>query len=238
MKKIQQKNIKNTKVKWIQNFKKIKNAPTIFFGNEFFDSIPIKQFKRKNNTILEKYFVLKNNGQIIENFKKASSKDIKVIRSFKTFKNQKFIEFPKNGFSILKQIIKKIKRLDGCLLMIDYGYLKPKNNNTIQSVINHKKNDILENLGKADISCHVNFQLLTEFFLKNNLQVKKTISQKEFLNNMGIKERADLISRKMKFLDKTNLYLRLKRLTSSNLMGDLFKVILTYKHNRNYFGFK
>ena len=122
--------------------------------------------------------------------------------------------------------------------MIDYGYLKPNNNNTIQSVINHKKNNILENLGKADISCHVNFQLLTEFFLKNNLQVEKTISQKEFLNNMGIKERADLISRKMKFLDKTNLYLRLKRLTSSNLMGDLFKVILTYKYNRNYFGFK
>ena len=122
--------------------------------------------------------------------------------------------------------------------MIDYGYLKPNNSNTIQSVLNHKKNNILENLGKADISCHVNFQLLTEFFLKNNLQVEKTISQKEFLNNMGIKERADLISRKMKFLDKTNLYLRLKRLTSSNLMGDLFKVILTYKYNRNYFGFK
>ena len=238
LKKIQQKNIKNTKVKWIQNFKKIKKAPTIFFGNEFFDSIPIKQFKRKNNTILEKYFVLKSNGQIIEDFQKASSKDIKVIRSFKTFKNQKFIEFPKNGFSILKEIIKKIKKLDGCLLMIDYGYLKPNNNNTIQSVLNHKKNNILENLGKADISCHVNFQLLTEFFSKNNLQVEKTISQKEFLNNMGIKERADLISRKMKFLDKTNLYLRLKRLTSSNLMGDLFKVILTYKYNRNYFGFK
>ena len=70
LKKIQQKNIKNTKVKWIQNFKKIKKAPTIFFGNEFFDSIPIKQFKRKNNTILEKYFVLKSNGQIIENFQK------------------------------------------------------------------------------------------------------------------------------------------------------------------------
>ena len=50
--------------------------------------------------------------------------------------------------------------------MIDYGYLKPNNNNTIQSVINHKKNNILENLGKADISCHVNFQLLTEFFKK------------------------------------------------------------------------
>ena len=36
--------------------------------------------------------------------------------------------------------------------MIDYGYLKPNNSNTIQSVLNHKKNNILENLGKADIS--------------------------------------------------------------------------------------
>ena len=43
----------------------------------------------------------------------------------------------------------------------------------------------------------------------------------------------------MKFLQKTNLYLRLKRLLSSNLMGSLFKVILTYDFSKNqYLGFK
>ena len=28
-----------------KNFKKYKKGPVIFFGNEFFDAIPIKQFK-------------------------------------------------------------------------------------------------------------------------------------------------------------------------------------------------
>ena len=56
---------------------------------------------------------------------------------------------------------------------------------------------------------------------------------------MGIIERAEIIGKKMKFSDQSNLYLRLKRLLSPNLMGDLFKVILAYKDkNNNYFGFK
>ena len=35
--------------------------------------------------------------------------------------------------------------------MIDYGYLIPNNQNTLQSVMDHKRNDLLNNLGKADI---------------------------------------------------------------------------------------
>ena len=44
-----------------------------------------------------------------------------------------------------------------------------------------KKNIKHNNLGKADVTSHVNFDLLHEFFLKNNLEVKKTISQEDFL---------------------------------------------------------
>ena len=42
--KIQKKKLKNPRVKWIKNFNKIISGPVIFFGNEFFDAIPIKQF--------------------------------------------------------------------------------------------------------------------------------------------------------------------------------------------------
>ena len=122
--------------------------------------------------------------------------------------------------------------------MIDYGYLEPNNQNTLQSVMNHKKNSLLNNLGKADITSHVNFKLLNEFFIKNNLDVKKIISQQKFLKNMGIIERAEIISKKMKFRDKSNVYLRIKRLLSTSLMGELFKVILVYKSKSNkFFGF-
>ena len=75
----------------------------------------------------------------------------------------------------------------------------------------------------------VNFTLLKEFFLKHKFQVNKIISQKEFLKNMGILERAETVAKKMNFKDKADLYLRLKRLLSPKLMGELFKVIVASK---------
>ena len=87
----------------------------------------------------------------------------------------RFIEFPKLGFDELQQIIKKISKLHGGLLLIDYGYLKPTNKDTLQSVMKHKKNKLLSNLGKADVTSLVNFKLLNEYFIKNNLKVKKVV---------------------------------------------------------------
>ena len=238
LKKIQKTNINSDKIKWINNFQNIDDAPVIFFGNEFFDAIPIKQFKRKQKKLYEKNYFLNDNYKIKETLKKANKQDLKNIQSFEVLKNLKFIEFPKSGFNEMKKIIKTISKLSGCLLMIDYGYLKPNNQNTLQSVIKNKKNNLLQNLGEADITSHVNFSLLKEFFLKNKCRVKKVISQKEFLIKMGINTRAEIIAKKMKFRDQTNLYLRLKRLLSPKLMGELFKVILVYKcKNSNYLGF-
>ena len=235
LKKIQKKTLQNKDIKWIDTFNKIKKGPVIFFGNEFFDAIPIKQFKKIKNSLYEKNYTLDKNYKIKEIFKKASNADIKVIQSYKTLKNLKFIEFPKLGFQELKKITNKISQLKGCLLMIDYGYLKSNNQNTLQSVMKHKKNNLLSNLGKADITAHVNFALLNEFFTKNNLKIKKLISQKQFLEHMGIIERAKIISKKMKFSEQSNLYLRIKRLLSPNSMGELFKVILAHKSNINNF---
>jgi len=238
LKNLQKKNIKNNEIRWVKNFKDISNGPVIFFGNEFFDALPIKQFNNVKGLLFEKYYKLDSDNKIREIFKKASKKDISNINSYKSLKNQKFIEFPKFGFMELENIVKKILRLNGCLLLIDYGNVKSVNQNTLQSVINHKKNHLFMNLGKADVTSHVNFKLLSEFFVKNKLKVKKIVSQQKFLTNMGIIERAEIIAKKMKFKDQSNMYLRLKRLLSSTLMGELFKVTLAYKSKSDkFFGF-
>ena len=239
LRKVQKKNILNKDVKWIGNLNEIKKGPVIFFGNEFFDALPIKQFKKIKNNIFEKYYALEKNKNIKEIFTKASSASIKIIKSYKSLKNLKFIEFPQFGLQELKKINKKISKLGGCILMVDYGYLKPTNQNTMQSVIKHKRNSLLDNLGKADITAHVNFALLSEFFKKGGLKVKNVITQKQFLERMGILERAQIMAHKMKFREQSNLYLRLKRLLGANYMGNLFKVIMAYKFNKNNFaGFK
>jgi len=239
LKKVQKKKILNKEVKWIDNLSGIKKGPVIFFGNEFFDSIPIKQFKKIKDYIFEKNYVLMKNKKIKEIFTKASPTSVKIIKSYKSLKNLKFIEFPQFGLQELKKINKKISKLGGCILMIDYGYLKPNNQNTLQSVMKHKRNNLLDNLGKADITSHVNFALLSEFFKKDGLKVKNVVTQKQFLERMGILERAQIMSNKMKFSEQSDLYLRLKRLLGPKYMGDLFKVIMAYKlNNNNFAGFK
>ena len=44
--------------------------------------------------------------------------------------------------------------------------------------------------------------------MKNNLKIKNLITQKEFLENMGIIERAKILSKKMKFTQQSDLYLK------------------------------
>ena len=236
---IQKKKINNSKIKWIKNFAKIKSGPTIFFGNEFFDALPIKQFSKKKNILFEKYFSINKNNKITEIYKKANKKDILLINKYKSIKNLKFIEFPKLGLNELNKIIRKVKNLTGGILLIDYGYLKSNNNNTIQSIINHKKNKLLDNLGKADVTSLVNFQLLKEHYIKERLNVKKINTQKIFLEKMGIIERANTLSKKMNFKEQANLYTRLRRLLDEQLMGNLFKVIFAFKfEKKNFMGFE
>ena len=77
-----------------------------------------------------------------------------------------------------------------------------------------------------------------EYFLKNEMNVKKIVTQKFFLEKMGIVERAKILEKKMNLKQKNYMLSTLNRLLNKKLMGDLFKVILAYKFNKdNFAGF-
>tara|TARA_Y100000590_G_scaffold419683_1_gene521636 strand:- start:1328 stop:2407 length:1080 start_codon:yes stop_codon:yes gene_type:complete len=242
LKNVQKNKIKSSKVEWINDFKSINEGPVIFFGNEFFDAIPIKQFSYINKSLFEKFYLFNNSYKINEIYRKASTEDISQIKSYKVLKGLKFIEYPKLGFLELNKIVKKISKLSGGILLIDYGYLNHLNISTLQTVMENKKiplNSIFNNLGKADITYLVNFNLLKEYFIKNNLKVKKIVNQKFFLEKMGIIERANILKKKMTTKEEKYVSSTLTRLLHKKMMGDLFKVIFAFKSNKNNFlGFK
>ena len=70
---------------------------------------------------------MKDNIDIIEKFIRSNKKDFAQIMTFGTLKKLKFIEFPKKGLIELNPIIKKINKLSGGILLIDYGYLNSNN---------------------------------------------------------------------------------------------------------------
>ena len=233
LKKIQKKRIVSKKVSWIKNLKKIEKGPVIFFGNEFLDALPIKQFKKINESIFERYVSLKKN-RVNFIFKKAIKKQINKLKDYKLLESNGIIEYPEYGFKELEVICSKIKKLNGGVLFIDYGYQVEKKINTLQSVKNHKFNDINKNIGNADITSLVNFSLYKEYFNSHSLFVEKIISQSEFLQKMGIIERVKMASSKMSYKNKLNLYSRLNRLIHPQMMGKNFKVIFAKNKKSNF----
>ena len=231
---LQKKKLDNKKINWIKNFNKIKKGPIIFLGNEFFDAIPIKQFKKINNILYERYVKLENNSKIKTFFKKTNSKTITELKKYDLLKNQSFIEYPKQGLIELNKIINKIRKQNGGLLLIDYGFLKQTSKNTLQSVKNHRPNVLFENIGNADITSLVNFSLLKNYSEKKRLKVSNIVTQSYFLKKMGILTRAEIVSKKMNFREKTDLYFRIKRLLSPKQMGELFKFLFTFKLKKKF----
>jgi NADH dehydrogenase [ubiquinone] 1 alpha subcomplex assembly factor 7 len=238
LKKVQEKKLLGEKIKWIKNFKNIKSGPVVFLGNEFFDAIPIKQYKKVNNILYERYVGLEKNSKIKYFFKKAKLKSKKNLEKFNLLKNQSFIEFPEQGLKELDLVIRAVKRLNGGLLLIDYGFLKQESTNTLQSVKNHKKNMLFNNIGDADITSLVNFNLLKTYFKQKDLQINNIVTQEFFLKKMGILNRAKILSKKMNFKEKAELYYSLQRLLNPRQMGNLFKVIFAFKlKKKNSVGF-
>jgi len=231
--KIQKSRIISKKVFWIKNLNKIKKGPVVFFGNEFLDALPIKQFKKINNDIYEKHACLKRN-KIDFIFKKALKKQVNKLKNYELLKENGIIEYPEYGFKELNIVCEKIKKLNGGALFIDYGYKAKKNINTLQSVMNHRFNNIKKNIGNADITSLVNFSLYNKYFNSKGLFVENVITQSEFLQKMGIVERVKIASKKMSDKDRSDLYTRIQRLIDPSMMGKKFKVIFARNKNCNF----
>ena len=234
---IQKAKIKTDKVIWIKNLFKLKNNPTIFIGNEFLDALPIKQFFKLNNIWYEKYIQKKDK---IYNFtkNKCNIKKIEKKLNLKISKKQNFLEISFEEINIIKKLNYIIAKNGGCILFIDYAYTNKKMFDTLQAVKNHRRTDVLKEVGRSDISHMINITFLKNFAKKLNLNLDHK-TQREFLLSLGIMKRAEILSAKKNFLEKANIFYRVNRLIDKKQMGKLFKVIYLYKKNRKFsLGFK
>ena len=235
LKKIQKLKINNRKIKWIKKIEEINSGPIIFLGNEFFDALPIKQIYKKKRLFFERYVGLSNDKKKIRFLnKKANSSLIKRIQNLNLISTDNIIEYPIKAIKFLDTIAKKINKFDGGLLTFDYGYTAQKNQNTLQSVKKHKYTNIFLSPHHSDITSHLNFKLFHKILKKNNLNVEKITTQNKFLKKIGILERANILSKKMTFKEKANMFYRLKRLIDHREMGNLFKVLFAQKKGRKF----
>ena len=234
LKKRQQLNLKSENITWIDDIKINNSYPTVFLANEFFDALPIKQFFKRNESWVERFVNLKDEKNAEFNEQPINIKDIDKDLGFEISKDQEIIEYSPSSFEYLKDISNLIKKNDGGILIIDYGYLNLKMEETLQAIKNHKHSNILEDIGDSDITYNINFNLFKRFIDQFDDLNFIITNQKKFLTSMGIIQRAEIISENIPFSKKSDLFYRIRRLIDEKQMGELFKVMLIKKHKNNF----
>ena len=234
LKKRQQLNLKSENITWIDDIKINNSYPTVFLANEFFDALPIKQFFKRNESWVERFVNLKDEKNAEFNEQPINIKDIDKDLGFEISKDQEIIEYSPSSFEYLKNISNLIKKNDGGILIIDYGYLNLKMEETLQAIKNHKHSNILEDIGDSDITYNINFNLFKRFIDQFDDLNFIITNQKKFLTSMGIIQRAEIISENIPFSKKSDLFYRIRRLIDEKQMGELFKVMLIKKHKNNF----
>ena len=234
LKKIQMQKLKKFNIKWINSLDYNFKGPKIFLANEFFDSLPVKQFSKKNGIWFERHIDISKKNSLKFVDIKSNIKKIEKKIGLQVSKNQNFIEYSPLCFEYLKKISKQFKNENGGLLIIDYGHLNKKMANTIQSIKKHKKINILDAFGESDITYNINFKLIEKLINFLKLKSQGVTSQRNFLTRLGIIERAEIISKNLSFSKKADIYFRLKRLIDKNGMGNLFKVMLITNKKTNF----
>ena len=234
LKKRQKLNLKSENITWIDDIKIHNSYPTMFLANEFFDALPIKQFFKRNESWVERFVNLKDEKNAEFNEQPINIKDIEKDLGFEISKDQEIIEYSPSSFEYLKDISFLIKKNDGGILIIDYGYLNFKMEETLQAIKNHKHSNILEDIGDSDITYNINFNLFKRFIGQFDDLNFIITNQKKFLTSMGIIQRAEIISKNIPFSKKSDLFYRIRRLIDEKQMGELFKVMLIKKNKNNF----
>ncbi|WP_415303708.1 SAM-dependent methyltransferase [Candidatus Pelagibacter sp. Uisw_090] len=234
LKQTQKINIKDAKIKWLNNLNELNNFPCIFIANEFFDALPIKQFLKKEKKWYERHVNFSNDKKLnyldIPFDMQKFEKKIKFKISYK----QTFIEYSPLTIKYLKIIINKIKLNNGGILIIDYAYLEKEMKNTLQAVSKHKYCNVLKSFRNSDITYNLSFNLINNIIKKFGSYTSLSTTQEKFLTKIGILDRAEILSKNMPFSEKADIYFRIKRLIDESQMGHLFKVMFITNHKNKF----
>jgi NADH dehydrogenase [ubiquinone] 1 alpha subcomplex assembly factor 7 len=216
----------NFKVSWCKNIKDItkNNAPVVIVANEFFDCLPIEQFIFKNNQWLQVVIKLDENKNFVKSEIENNALVEKVIpKNLSNIFEGAIYEFSSEVIAEFQSICDVIRANKGMFLTFDYAYFASNYKDSLQSIKAHKYNDIFANIGQADLTAYVDFDMLKNIALKNNFQNIYCSTQGNFLRENNIELRAQKLSENKNLEMKNQIYSGLNRLIHSSEMGDIFK---------------
>ncbi|MCX8026795.1 MAG: SAM-dependent methyltransferase [Thermodesulfovibrionales bacterium] len=231
----------NNKTMWIEDISELDNITGVLFCNELFDAFPVRLIQKKGNLIFEIWLALKENS-LLEQLHPLRQDSIYYINEF--CPNLYNSDFP-DGYTteinlVAKDWLKQASAVlkDGFIITIDYGYNSDdyySSERTRGTLLCYHKHQINENpyinIGKQDITAHVNFSALKRWAEEFGLRNCGFCSQGMYLVSLGIDEA--IIEMYGQTPDPFQIA-KIKGLILPQGLGQSHKVLIQYKGNRDF----
>lgn len=221
LKSIQRDTLAGEHITWHETCGTLPEGKALFVANEFFDALPIHQYEKRGDDWYERKLILDTAGNLV--FTRAAMPA--AIRELEGAKEGDILERSPLSTRIMGTIARRIATQGGAALVVDYGYGAGKWGDSLQAVKAHHYHPVLEAPGTADITAHVDFAALAHAAVDAGAKPWGPITQRQFLNAMGIGPRLlQLLKAAPPELHEI-LSAGVERLIAIDQMGTLFRVL-------------
>ncbi len=205
-----------------------RDLPLYLVANEFFDSLPMRQFARTARGLQERRVTADDKARL------AFVLDPRVLPvsalaslglDAHTAREGAVIEIAPAREAMIADLAARIAEQGGLAYVIDYGYDRPQWGDTLQAVARHRRVEPLAMPGEADLSSHVDFAALLRATAGSGTRRFGPLAQGTFLRRLGIETRLAALLARATPEQAGELQGGVARLTAPEAMGNLFKVL-------------
>ena len=208
---------------WHERFETVPPGPVLVVANEFFDALPIRQFERVGDTWRERMVTLAPDSEALGFAVNGTAcPDDARLGSAPA---GSIVERAPARDALAAALAARIETDGGAALIIDYGHAQPGIGDTLQAVKRHRRHGVLDDPGSADLTAHVDFSALAAAARGAGAAAFGPVPQGAFLQALGIDARAARLRQSASAEQAAAIDAALRRLTSANEMGTLFKAL-------------
>ncbi|MBS0125915.1 class I SAM-dependent methyltransferase [Thetidibacter halocola] len=213
---------------WCDRIEDLPEGPLFLIANEFFDALPIRQFRRDGDGWRET--VVGFQGDALRPGLSDRAAQGALTHRLDDTRDGDIVETCAPAQAVAAGIGARIAQAGGAALIVDYGDWHSLGD-TLQALQGHAPADPFAAPGLADLTAHVDFEALAQAAFP--ARHSRLTPQGVFLERLGIAARAQALARALQGDRLENHVAAYRRLTHPEEMGSLFKVLGLYPAKAN-----
>jgi SAM-dependent MidA family methyltransferase len=212
---------------WHDNLDGLPPGPMIVIANEFFDALPVHHYERVAEGWRERCVGLSADGELALGLAPYAVPAELIPGVLRDCPVGSVAETSPASHGIMIELSSRLVRHGGAALVVDYGYTRTAPGETLQALKAHRRQDVLADLGEADLTAHVDFAALASVARASGATAHGPVTQRDFLLAMGIMPRLAALQRGAGTRVSAGLQVAVERLLDPTPtgMGSLFKAL-------------